>query len=146
MITTILLATIAYAGLEGPNLQYQAIEQENLTMPSAVFSAEEGEEMARSARIESGRRSRREAKAAMEHCFSEMRDAAKSGNCSTSFFAEDATCNAEEATGCFENRIFRRKLSRLGFKIRTKEMPTYDQEDHCAALTVTWCRDLRRRR
>lgn len=112
---------------------------------SQVFSADEGLELVRSARVEQGRKLREKAQAGVEYCFSLMHERVEEGECSAVFFAEDASCNGDqEATGCFENKVFRRKLSALEFKVRRQEIPTADPEDHCASITVSWCKDLRR--
>lgn len=141
-----LWASVALADPMGPQLHFAEIHKEDLPPASSIFSAEEGEGMARSARVEAGKKARHEAETNTEYCFSEMKEAADSGECSVAFFAEDAACDTQEATGCFENRFFRRKLDRLGFKVRRQELPTADQDDHCAAITVAWCRDLRKAR
>ncbi len=115
--------------------------------PSVEFTAEEGENIARSARIESGKRTREADKIHTDSCFNEMREAAHDGKCSVTFFSEEAACNGEEeASGCYENKHFRRKLDRLGFKVRKREMPTAAQDDDCAAISVYWCVDRRRAR
>jgi hypothetical protein len=141
-----LAATAALADPMGPQIHFAEIHKEDLPPPSSVFSAEEGEGITRSARVDAGRKARQEAETNTEYCFHEMREAADAGECSIAFFAEDASCDTESHPGCFENRFFRRKLDRLGFKVRKQEIPTADQDDHCAAITVQWCRDLRKAR
>lgn len=140
-----LWASIALAEDDMPRIHFDETHSENLPFESCIFNAEEGENMARSARVESGKRARTEAMKNTEYCFHEMKEAAEDGECSISFFAEDASCNTESlVSGCFENRFFKHKLEHLGFKIRRQEMPTDDTEDHCAAITVAWCRDLKK--
>lgn len=129
---------------EVPALATDRVESDNIPQTS-VFTPEEGEGMARAARIEAGKAARVRAQEGVEYCFQLMQEAAKAGECSAAFFAEDAACNGDqEASGCFENKVWRRKVGRLGFSLRRQELPTDDTEDHCATVTVSWCRDLRK--
>ncbi len=139
---------IARAGQTINGFHYEdPVHTETLPMPSVTFSAEDGENMARSARVSKGRKAREQNELNTNECFGEMREAAEAGNCSITFFSENAKCDTVlSGSECYENRHFRRKLSTLGFKVIHKEMPTQDEEDDCSAIIVKWCVDLRGRR
>ncbi len=142
----------AWAEDEGPKpslgggpIRYAEVKAEDLH-PSFEFTADQGLGLVQAARNATGAKEREAAQTNTEYCFKLMKDAVDDGQCSVTFFAEAATCDQEaEATGCFENRFFRRKLSRLGFDVHKIGMPTADQDDDCRAITVRWCRDLRKK-
>lgn len=107
--------------------------------PAKEFSATEGLALARSARNAKLKKERHEADAGSETCFRLLRNAAEAGDCTKTFWAEDAKCAEEEQSGCFENKQFQRKLDRLGFKVTKKNKVGGD----CNLITAQWCQEVK---
>jgi hypothetical protein len=108
--------------------------------PSREFSATEGLALARSSRNAKLKKERHDADAGAENCFRLLRNTAEAGECSKTFWAEDAKCAEEEQSGgCFENKQFQRKLGRLGFKVTKKAKEGGD----CNLVTAQWCQEVK---